>query len=260
MNRVSSRPSKQAGYCRQRLLVALLLPSFVAACVPPVPPPTSQYRLVEPIAPLTIAFLPGTIVIAPADLSRLRAVRAILPNAALPELELSGRFALGRARSVRDALGRPILLRPKPPFAWSQDEALITIPLRSKILPDNCRGPGVTGADDIWPGDDNRRPRLLPPGCATDNSIALQAAQPGDLLFGRPLPDGNSLPFADAIERYDRRNEGGPPFPPPQSATTPSGGNGSVEPVPFGTPGTPGLANPLLGSLPGASGTTNTGQ
>ncbi len=254
-----NRHSGQAGHRGRRLLVALSLPSLVTACVPPVPPPTSQYRLVEPIAPLSITFVPGTTNIAPSDLARLRAMRPTLPNTTLPELELSGRLALGRARSIRDALGRPILLRPEPPPAPSRNEALLVIPLRSEILPDSCRGPGATGADDIWPGDDDRRPRLLPPGCATDESIALQAVQPGDLLVGRPLPDGTSLPFADAIERYDRRNEGGPPFPPPQSATTPSGGNGDVAPVPFGAPSPSGLVNPLLGSLPGAGGMT-TGQ
>ncbi len=238
-----------------QLFAAAFLVLSVAGCLPPVPPPVTEYRATEPIAPLVIAFAPQGTTLSPVDLDRLRALQPILPVQSLPELYVSGPLALLRARAVRNALGRPVLVYPAAAVLPSgqanrPDDAVLLLPTLAGILPDACRGPGQFDAADIWPGDDARRTRLLPAGCATAASIQAQAVRGGDLLLGRTLPEGASIPFADAIERYYRRNEGGQAR---SSSAAPgassSGGTTVVQPA--------GAAaaifnNPLLGPLPGA--------
>ena len=223
----------------------------VAGCVPPIPQAASEYHATEPDAPLVLRFAPHAAVLSPADLARLRALRPTLPVQTLPELYAAGPLAALRARAVRNALDRPVIVYLQAAAKGPNlDEAVLLLPMPAGILPDACRGPGEFDAGDIWPGDDARRTRFLPAGCATAANIQVQAADGNDLLRGRPLPAGASIPFADAIERYYRRNEPG---------QNPAGGSGGGGPSPGGTlvqsagtiPAPP--VNPLLGPLPGAA-------
>jgi type IV pilus biogenesis protein CpaD/CtpE len=90
----------------------------------------------------------------------------------------------------------------------------------------------------------------LPPGCATAMSIAAQTTAPTDLLVGRPLPPGAALPYAQAIERYYRRNDAARKQ--DQSDQQDAGGDsGATAPAGTGSASAPGsAANPLLGGVP----------
>ena len=233
-------------------LAAVLL--LAGGCTPPITPPAPEYHLVERLPPLTLAFAPRSTRLTPADLARLRAIRPVLPVQAMPELYASGPLAALRARAVRDALGRPILVHPvaapTSPEAARPDEALLVLPTaEGSILSDACRGVGEPSAGDIWPGDDARRVQLLPPGCATAASIQAQVAAPSDLLLGRPLPPGASIPFADAIERYYRRNEPGQARSEGASAGRSQLGSSPGPGLPPASANPGNAVNPLLGPL-----------
>jgi type IV pilus biogenesis protein CpaD/CtpE len=141
-------------------------------------------------------------------------------------------------------LQRNVRLRYQPGMA--ADEAVGTVPA-SGISADDCRGRAGRLTQDFWPGDDDRGALLLPPGCATATILAAQATAPADLIRGRTLPPGAALPYAQAIERYYRRND-------QASAKTASepqeaGGEGA-SPAGSASGAAAAGANPLLGGVP----------
>lgn len=237
---------------------------LLAGCALPAPQPASQYRAVRQAPPVVLAFAPAGDDPSAADAAYLRALGTALPAGVLPELYAEGPRALARARAVRRLLDRPLVLRPAPArsgIAADPDLAVLVVPTPAGVLADACLGPGQPVVGDLWPGDDARRARLLPAGCAVATALQAQVAAgagEGDLIQGRPLPPGASAPYADAIESYYRRNE------PSQRASPASSGGGGATARPEGAPpaavpasapfqapaGQAGV-NPLLGPLPG---------
>lgn len=250
---------------RLALLAAVL--ATATGCTPPVPPPASAYYAAVQVPPLVLAFAPEADEPAAADAARVLLLGAALPAWVQPELFATGPRTLARARAVRRLLGRPLVVLPAPPLPGQppdQNLAVLVTRVPGGTVADACLGPGQPVLGDVWPGDDPRRARLLPAGCATATSIQVQVEAAGagsDLLRGRPLPPGAATPFADAIERYYRRND------PSQRGNAPTGGGadrtgdanasgGDAAPSVQGTAGqgAPGVnpANPLLGPLPGS--------
>ena len=218
---------------------------LVAGCAPGPIPPLQNYAVPERLAPLVLNFAPGDGELPVASAAVLRRVAQTLPVQTVPDLYLSGPLALRRAHSVREALARPVVLYPAAlvpgSAAPSPDSGVLVLPMPDAIVPDACRGVGEQGPAGIWPGQDASRERLLPPGCATAASIEAQVDRPADLLQGRLLSPGAASPFADAIEKYYRRNQ------PNQGSATPASSRGDAGGVT--APGAPD-ANPLLGPLP----------
>ena len=231
--------------------LALAVALLAAGCAPGPTPPAANYAAPTRLAPLVLSFAPGDGELPVASAALLRRVAQALPVQTVPELYLSGPLTLRRAHSVRKALARPLVLYPAAPMpvgaAPSPDAGVLVLPVPDAILPEACRGVGERGPAGLWPGEDASRERLLPPGCATAASIEAQVDRPTDLLQGRLLPPGAASPFADAIEKYYRRNQ-----PNQGSATpaTPASTRGDSEGAT--APGAPD-ANPLLGPLPTAA-------
>ena len=222
---------------------------LAASCAPQPMPPQANYAVPERLAPLVLSFGLGDEALPPATVAVLQQVARSLPVQTVPELYLSGPLTLSRAHAVRDALARPIVVYPASVLPGSTapdpNAAVLVLPVPDAILPEACRGVGEPGPAGIWPGDDARRERMLPAGCATAASIAAQVERPADLLAGRPLPPGAASPFADAIERYYRRNQGS------QGSSGSSAGGPAV--ASSGGAQAASAANPLLGALPATS-------
>ena len=231
-----------------------LVSMVLAGCTPPVPPPAGDYHLAAQAPALVLTFAPGSDEPGRVDAERLRYLGATLPAWTVPELHATGPRALSRARSARRLLGRPLVLFADVPGEAGPDVAVLVVQPATGILADNCLGPGQPVIGDVWPGDDTRRATLLPAGCAVATALQAQvaaAAAGQDLLRGRPLPAGAATPFADAIERYYRRNDPGQHN--GAAAVSGTGRGGETTPLQDGAgqtaPGT-NPANPLLGPLP----------
>ena len=245
-----------------RRLARFALLALLAGCASPAPFAPSQYGIMPATPPLVLAFAPGFDAPAPADTAQLRYLGAVLPSWVVPQLIIEGPRTLARARVVRDVIGRPVAVFRPPPSdrATGPDVAVLFLPSPPGIVADHCLGPGQPIGGTLWPGDDARRPRLLPAGCAVAAAMQAQVAAAGgsgDLLQGRPLPPGAASPFADAIEAYYRRNDPNQRASP--AASSKSGNQGTSDagaPMPGTTVQTgapapvPAQANPLLGPLP----------
>ena len=226
---------------RKALLWSGLLLGSVG-CQPASVLPTPYYELQQPIAPMTIGFAPGATRPSPGA-EILGPLGAGLPERAWVVFYSAGVLAPDRARAVSRMLRRPVeVLPPSRDLALPADSGLLVVQVAPGIVYDACRGPGGRGIEDNWPGNDEGRAVLLPPGCAVGRALQAQMVDPSDLLQGRPLPPGAAMPFTAAIEKYYRRNEAGmsgaaaEPAAPRDSSTQVS------TPAPTG--------NPLLGSLP----------
>lgn len=201
---------------------------------------------------MLLAFAPQSDRLAAGEVQRLQSLRAELPVQTFPELFMSGPRSLQRARNVRDVLRRPVILYPAPRPASGQvdpDYALLVLPTPIGIIPDACHGIGEFGTSDAWPADDQRRAQLLPAGCSIASIMEIQAVRPTDLLEGRPLPEGASIPFADAIERYYHRNESGQSS---AGAARNGGGSSAAGSAPLQQGGAE-TANPLMGPMQAGS-------
>lgn len=217
-----------------------------AGCEPAENIPSSYYRLEREPPLVELVFAPGRAEPQGAA-PRLRVVAAQLPEQAWVVLYAGGPVAVARARAVGRLLARPVELLASPPTAsLPPDTGLLVVQTTPGVVYDACRGPSSRGIEDIWPGNDDRRTFLMPPGCAVGTALKAQTVDPADLLRGRPLPSGAATPFAAAIERYYRRNDGN--IAAGTAETAPARESSSqVSPVPAPTP-TAG-ANPLLGPL-----------
>jgi hypothetical protein len=229
----------------RRLAPAAIL--LLSACHTTAPPPPSQYGVAPPVAPLTLRYAAASLALSPGDIAALRALTPQIPATITVDFTASGAPAERRAQIVARVLQRNVRLLYQPGMA--ADEAVITVP-GSGISADDCRGRAGRMTQDFWPGDDDRAALLLPPGCATAAIIAAQATAPNDLVVGRQLPPGAALPYAQAIERYYRRNdapgaktaseqqEGGGDMSSPAGSASGAGGSGAA------------AGNPLLGGVP----------
>jgi hypothetical protein len=228
----------------RRVCIALVGVGIVlAACEPGPPPPASQYRQADIVAPLPIGFAPGDARLAEPVRSELHQIGRSLPVQTVPELDASdaGALAMQRTQEVARQLGRsvqPAVVPGMPP-----DQTVLVVP-SSGIVADACRGPGVQELGTMWPGNDAIAPLLLPPGCATASDLSVQVTQPQDLLQGRMLPPGAATPYAAAIERYYHRNDA------PQSNAAQGGGSASGQSGASGSVGASGSADGA-GATPG---------
>jgi hypothetical protein len=227
--------------------IAPLVVLLLSGCHTTPPPPPSQYGAAPPVAPLTLHFAAASHALSPEDSAALRALTPHIPATVTVDLTVSGAPAERRAHTVARLLQRNVRLLYQPGMA--ADDVIVTVPT-SGIGPDDCRGRAVRITQDFWPGDDDSGALLLPPGCATAAIMAAQAEAPSDLIVGRKLPPGAALPYAQAIERYYRRNDapGARPAADPQEG----GGEGpSSAGLASGAGGAgAGTANPLLGGVP----------
>lgn len=244
-----------------RVALSAVAAILLVGCTPIAPQPASGYHAVRQIPPMVLAFAPASNEPSAADAAYLRALGPTLPAGELPELYAEGPRALARARAVRRFLDRQLVLRPVPPHngaATDPDLLVLVTSLPAGVLADACLGPGQPVVDDLLPGGDARRARLLPAGCAVASALQAQVAAGagnGDLLQGRMLPPGASIPYTDAIESYYRRND---PSQRPSPASSGGGGTSRSESTtsaaaPTSTPpqapaGQVGI-NPLLGPL-----------
>jgi hypothetical protein len=221
--------------------VAILL---LSCCHTMAPPPPAQYGEAPAVAPLTLRFAAASPELSPDDRAALRALAPQIPATITVDFTASSAPAEARAQRVARLLQRNVRQMYRPGMA--ADEAVITVPATG-ISADACRGRAGRLTQDFWPDDDDRGTLLLPPGCATAASLAAQATAPADLIIGRKLPPGAALPYAQAIERYYRRNDA----PGAKAAADPqeAGGDGSSS---AGSAGGAGAAagNPLLGGVP----------
>ena len=151
-----------------------------------------------------LVFVPGRAQLGVTQEAQLRNLAHDLPVQAVTALQTFGPLGPTRADEVASLLERPVQLIGAP--GMPPDEGLLTID-SPPIVADACRGKGVRTLGSIWPSNDTAAPVLLPAGCATAVNIEAQTTEPGDLLFGRPLPPGAATPFAAAIERYYHRND-----------------------------------------------------
>jgi hypothetical protein len=111
------------------------------------------------------------------------------------------------------------------------------------IVADACAGPPTLVVRGNWPELDPGRQRLLPFGCAAAAGLAAELVNPQDLLHGRPLAPGAATPFAEAVEKYYRRNETTRPI----NAGDGTGGGSDLNSLNAPLPQAGGLpANPLL--------------
>ncbi len=242
------------------MLALLTAPILLAGCVPPAPPPASAYRAAPQFAPATLRFAPDADETLPLDTNRLRALRLYLPAGALPELFIAGPRSFRRAQVVRRLLERPVAVHLVEDEMALPDAAVLLVPAQGGVIADACLGPGQPVLGDIWPGDDARRTALLPAGCAVETALQSQVAAHGgdaDLLHGRPLPPGAATPFAEAIERYYRRNDPRERLAPAAGDSSSNSGGRSGGSAPAGAGPSSAeetdSANPLLGALPRAS-------
>ena len=224
-------------------LCALLL----AGCAESPPPPLANYHAAQSIAPLPLVFAHGEAGVPVSERPELRALTGRIPASTVPVLFGNDSLLSARAASVGALLRRPVrpVLAPDTP----PDQAVLSVAIPPAIMADACLRSGGLLEDGTWPGQDDNPIRLLPPGCATATDIAAQTARPADLLLGRPLPPAAALPYAQAIERYYRRNQ--PKEQGSQQASQGGSGSGSdqSETVPQGGLSSSGN-NPLLGPVP----------
>ena len=230
------------GAARRGAVLASWLLLSLAACVPGPPPPASQYRQAATVTRVPLVFVAGRAQLGVTQEAQLRNLAHDLPVQAVTALQTFGPLGPPRANEVASLLKRPVQLIGAP--GMPPDEGLLTIE-SPPIVADACRGKGVRTLGSIWPSNDSVAPVLLPAGCATAIDIEAQTTEPGDLLFGRPLPPGAATPFAAAIERYYHRNDmpqGSPSG--QQRGSQTGGGQGESEATPASG------AWPLLGPLP----------
>ena len=235
---------------RPVLLAALLL----SGCAVPVPAfVDARGREVIPVA-----FVPGTPSPLPADAQRLLALRRHDGPALL--FRPPGWLAADRAEAVARLSGRAVQFAAGAvPLASTggSDQGVLVVPDAVDIAADPCLGPAGRGVGGILPGSERSTQAILPPGCATDRMLRAQAADPADLLRGRPLAPGAALPFAEAAEKYLRRNSANETN--GRGAGLTSGGQAPADaPITPGTgtgQGTPGAApaSPLLAPAPSAA-------
>ena len=214
---------------RPVLLAALLLGS----CAAPAPALIdARGREVIPVA-----FVPGTASPIPSDTQRLLALRRYDGPALL--FQPPGQLAADRADTVARLSGRSVQIVAEPAAlgpASIPDRGVLVVPDAADIASDPCLGPVGRDVGGILPGSERSSPAMLPPGCATERMLRAQAADPADLLRGRPLAPGTALPFAEAAEKYLRRN----------SANAPGGGGAGLT-----SGGQPPADAPAVGIVPG---------
>ncbi len=221
---------------------ALLL--CTAGCQPPDSVPTSYYHIEEAPPPIVLAF-PASGVTPLHGAALLQPLVDGLPERAQVVIQAQGPLAVARAHAVSRRLGRPVkLVAPSRAADLPFDQAVLSVRTPPGIVSDACRGPGSPGVEDLWPGDDDQRGVLLPPGCAVAAALQAQVVDQADLLRGRELPPGAAMPFAVAIEKYYHRNDAAMNG----AATEPLPAKDSATPVSQAQAGS--TANPLLGPLP----------
>lgn len=212
---------------RPVLLAALLLGGCAAPALI-----DAQGREVIPVA-----FVPGTASPITSDARRLLTLRRHDGPALL--FQPPGRLAVERADTVARLSGRPVQISGGPVAlgqAGVPDGGLLVVPDAADIALDPCLGPVGRDVGGILPGSERSAPAMLPPGCATERMLRAQAADPADLLRGRSLAPGTALPFAEAAEKYLRRN----------SANAPGAGGGGLT-----SGGQPPAEAPAVGIVPG---------
>jgi hypothetical protein len=214
---------------------SLLFCLLAGACSTPAQPVVSQYRSAVSVPPLSLAFARGTADLTPGARASLQALARSIPAWSEPEFYGTGMLVEARAASVAHVLQRPV--QAERMADGDPDVALLSVPVARGILADACHGMGGTIPDGMWPADDGKATRTLPPGCSTEADMEAQIARPFDLLQGRRLVPGAAMPFAAAIERYYHRND--LPGVTPASAGS-AGATGQTSQPP---------ANPLLGGL-----------
>lgn len=237
---------------RPVLLAALLL----SGCAAPVPAfVDGRGREVIPVA-----FIPGASVPVSSDAQCLLALRRSDGPALI--FRPPGQLAAVRADAVARLSGRPVQIVPGSAAlaaAGAADQGVLVLPDAADVALDPCLGPVGRGVGGLLPGSERNTQAMLPPGCATEQMLRAQAADPSDLLRGRPLAPGTALPFAEAAEKYLQRNStnaaggrsagltsGGPP---PADAPAPVFGRGLG--APSGTAEPP--ASPPLAPAPSAA-------
>ena len=165
-----------------------------------------QYRAGSTEQAYTVTFLPRQADPTPEDRAALTRLRPVLPVAASATLRADGPLAEARASAVSRALRRPVALDARAPDGSGRDEAVMVL-TEAGIVTDACDGAGQPVGRNLWTLDDDRRQRLLPPGCANATMLLEQAANQQDVLRGRPLEPGAAGPIARAADRYLRRND-----------------------------------------------------
>lgn len=168
-------------------------------------PRAGRYLRQDRVQTVPLFFVPGSAVLTASGARRLRVLGPGLPADAVLTLAAPDGLVDERAREVALALDRPVFPA-SAATAGPPGLAQLSVKVRAVVATD-CLGPAPRFDRDNWPGDDESRTRLLPPGCAAATVVQRMAVDQDDLLRGRPLPPGAAFPVARAIERYyDRWN------------------------------------------------------
>ena len=186
----------------------LLAPLLLGGCynTSPMRENAGQYRTGFTEQMYTVAFLPQQAEPTPENRAALDRLRSMLPVVASTMLRADGPLAEARASAVSRALRRPVTLETQVPGELGRDEAVMVL-TETGIVADACDGAGQPVGRNLWTPDDDRRQRLLPPGCANATMLLEQTANRQDVLRGRPLEPGAAGPIARAADRYLRRND-----------------------------------------------------
>jgi hypothetical protein len=189
--------------CRSFALVALL-----ASCGgPPERVSDNGWREAAQEQEVAVSFVPGSATLLPADAARVGALRAQITPGDGVRLTADSALAQRRATTVAELLGSYVGIAVPPGGApLGPDTGVLQI-RETRVVANACQRAGEPVGRNIWPGADDDRQRLMPPGCAVNAALQAQVADQQDLVRGRPLQPGASGPFVQAIERYYQRND-----------------------------------------------------
>jgi pilus assembly protein CpaD len=191
----------------KRRFTAIALPLLLAvvACRPGV----SEYSGAETPKAVTIdraesqvpvGFAPGSARLLPRDAARLRqlALAGQIRPTDLVTVSVGGESLLARARSTavaRELLSYGIVATARPLASVPPNRAVVAVGRYMVTLPPCPNWSAPPAADFTNQLSSNF-------GCATGTNLALMAANPADLVAGRPLGPAIGVPGEGAVQRY----------------------------------------------------------